>query len=851
MVDDPASISGYLVEGSRDIDLTRQLGAIAKRRGIEAQITSAIAGAGIKGIHTYRRSGGDIPLFGHGSSCYKLSGQEYTLEKTTTEDFAEGTYDNIVTSDNELKLDPDLAETITEDYYEEGEQHVSWKQGYALRTPTIEMRDGYIYMLAFDSELTGEAAVVTVNKVDLTHINTLFIDWMNDGYDTTSNISSIIVSSVQMDDTSAYDKKLSVDRDFSRQISSLDVSDLEGEYYIRVHATGLNGTLSRLYVYNIYGTTEDAYDTQGSWLSPVYTIPSTPISSRLDWEADIPDNTDPEATINLVFRVRGSHDGQIWGDWQTVTASGGGIPLTKHYQVQINFTALKAFGSPSVQSFTITYTTATDTAISIKTGLSGDRLRFIDYEDVCYFTDGGRPQRFDGSLVSDVGIDPPSAAPTIADSGMTGSPNGTYTAKVTFINEYGTESNGSDASESLTVSSKQISWSNIPTGPTGTKSRNLYRTKSGGDIYYFVAAIDDNTTTTYTDDTSDANLITELETDNNIPPDSTIIYEHLNYMLYVSADNPGRLYYSKPGKPDSVPPNNYKEFPGPIKAVRIYQNMLVVGGDKFTSAVFGDIWDSDPAVDNTAVKTISESYGPLSHEAMVQCFSSKGDILVFPTRQGLNYLTPGLQENSMRSVPLSRQVQPIFDGAVNPENMAAIYDKNRYILALNYFGTDTPIQTNNIILVLDLRTGEWNPPWHIPSSGFTVSNGNVYFGSPTIGQVYKLDAGTSDDGENIHAIAKLNVDYTPLGPHKKKRFVKGRIAVTPDSDTASLQFKPSVDGIQATMEPGAINTWGGVYVSPKMRIQLQRGYEYQVTIEDESTKDWVIPKIITEYERGE
>ena len=98
----------------------------------------------------------------------------------------------------------------------------------------------------------------------------------------------------------------------------------------------------------------------------------------------------------------------------------------------------------------------------------------------------------------------------------------------------------------------------------------------------------------------------------------------------MASDDQSKLYFSKPGRPDSVPANNYKQFPGPILALRTYQDALVVGGERFTAAVYGDIWGGPS--DNTKVRVISEDAGPVSHEAMRPVFTPQGDILVFPSR---------------------------------------------------------------------------------------------------------------------------------------------------------------------------------------------------------------------------
>jgi hypothetical protein len=52
----------------------------------------------------------------------------------------------------------------------------------------------------------------------------------------------------------------------------------------------------------------------------------------------------------------------------------------------------------------------------------------------------------------------------------------------------------------------QHALTSLPTGPTGTLARNLYRTDAGGTSYKFLYQLTDNTTTVYTDNTADAAL---------------------------------------------------------------------------------------------------------------------------------------------------------------------------------------------------------------------------------------------------------------------------------------------------------------------------------------------------------
>jgi hypothetical protein len=109
---------------------------------------------------------------------------------------------------------------------------------------------------------------------------------------------------------------------------------------------------------------------------------------------------------------------------------------------------------------------------------------------------------------------PTIAAPTVA-AGSSGLPNGAYKCAVTFVTALGETEQGTEAT--VTVTSDQIAWSNIPTGPAGTIGRNLYRTAPSGltgteKRLTSGTTLADNTTTVYTDNISDATIASNAAT---------------------------------------------------------------------------------------------------------------------------------------------------------------------------------------------------------------------------------------------------------------------------------------------------------------------------------------------------
>lgn len=112
-------------------------------------------------------------------------------------------------------------------------------------------------------------------------------------------------------------------------------------------------------------------------------------------------------------------------------------------------------------------------------------------------------------------------APTVAINAVAGNLNGAYTYKVTFVTANG-ETTGGTTSASVSPASQQVNLSAIPTGPTGTTARKIYRTAAAGadGTQKLVTTIADNTTTIYTDNLADASLGAVLPASNTARTDT-------------------------------------------------------------------------------------------------------------------------------------------------------------------------------------------------------------------------------------------------------------------------------------------------------------------------------------------
>lgn len=121
--------------------------------------------------------------------------------------------------------------------YKEGAEPVSWVVGYSAGTTIVgnsqSKESDHLYLQAFS---VGVRTYVTDSVVDLTNINTIWIDWENVG--DAKQYSCLIASTNKTATYTTYNARLMVTGNFSRTEQSLDVSGLSGNHYIRIHATG-------------------------------------------------------------------------------------------------------------------------------------------------------------------------------------------------------------------------------------------------------------------------------------------------------------------------------------------------------------------------------------------------------------------------------------------------------------------------------------------------------------------------------------------------------------------------------------------------------------------------------------
>jgi hypothetical protein len=295
--------------------------------------------------------------------------------------------------------------------------------------------------------------------------------------------------------------------------------------------------------------------------------------------------------------------------------------------------------------------------------------------------------------------------------------------------------------------------------------------------------------------------------------------------------------------------------PSTILDIKANPMALIPSGDNFIAPITtnsGFIFDSDATVDTTSMREIDKN-GSLSAWASDICIDPNlRSVLVFPTNTGVRVLLPGLQEESIESIPLSKNIQPYFDLTVNRTNMAGIFFNQYYYLSMEY---DHPTSAANeyITFVYDFRTSEWYGPWKYGMSCYAISGNKLYGGDCSNGIIYQMCTGSSFAGSNIEMIVDLPM-VAPAGENRTYKFNKFMMMLSSDSVTTSTTVKPKIDEREATVTLGTLTDSFTGDSRPghnnirtrKYRIPLARGSTLSYRITDDSTNPISVQKIITE-----
>lgn len=142
---------------------------------------------------------------------------------------------------------------LKNNYYNEGLEYADWVPGYSIAVGgSLSKEIDHLYLYASNAAARVERTWVTDNAINLTNVGTLEIEWANEGVSFSANITRFIVSVDKMGDYEVLTKSINKTGPFARTTDTLDVSDLTGNYYLRIHARDNSAAYARTSLVRAY-----------------------------------------------------------------------------------------------------------------------------------------------------------------------------------------------------------------------------------------------------------------------------------------------------------------------------------------------------------------------------------------------------------------------------------------------------------------------------------------------------------------------------------------------------------------------------------------------------------------------
>ena len=206
---------------------------------------------------------------------------------------------------------------------------------------------------------------------------------------------------------------------------------------------------------------------------------------------------------------------------------------------------------------------------------------FSDTQTWAFIADNAVMRKDNGFTVQNWGIQSPPTAPTVAGTGAaTGSLTGDYQAAFTYVRKVGSlvanESSASPFSATITLGGENLVISGLTaSADTQVTHIRVYRTVAGGAIPLYDQEVT-NGTVSVVSSQADSALGTEIELDNDAPPNMAFICEYNGHIFGCQEiGNEHILRYSKRFRPEAWPQDNYFELGNPDDPL---QACAVVGG---------------------------------------------------------------------------------------------------------------------------------------------------------------------------------------------------------------------------------------------------------------------------------
>lgn len=419
---------------------------------------------------------------------------------------------------------------------------------------------------------------------------------------------------------------------------------------------------------------------------------------------------------------------------------------------------------------------------------------FENFYDKCYIVNGEDDMvKYDGDLVSTVGITPPSAAPTGVAGGADGSlGTGDYVYAYTYVDKDGYESNASASSAAVTVGAGEKVTLTIANSPDPkVVAKNIYRSQIDDTVLYYEGQVADNTTTTFTSSIADTALGSLLHTDHDAPPERChLIAKRLNRIILASDDE---IAISQLSDVEYFPPAFFQQtgFRQKITGMIQQTNALPV----FTENSIERLLGTDE--DNFEFKNAYSRKGSYAPRSVVSC----DNLVVYLGFDGIYYFDG--ETTGIFNYKLNRYIQDNMNYEYIDKS-AATYYKGRYWLSYPK-GTSTVNSETVYIDLINKTTGVFDFAFSCYSRWERFGDGNRLFGgSVSEGTVYEIDNNvTIDDISPIACYDKT--DFMDFGyPERWKQFYHIYIKVKSTTAT-TLTFYYTLDDNDETSQDISID----------------------------------------------
>lgn len=521
---------------------------------------------------------------------------------------------------------------------------------------------------------------------------------------------------------------------------------------------------------------------------------------------------------------------------------------------------------------------------------------FAQYRgDLLIARPGQAVQVYDGSSVATAGE---TQSPTITSSASASGTNlkGTYQWKL--LSMIGTtRKRGSVASTALSLDGEQGSLTWTADADTNVTGYELYRTTGTGGIYYFVTAIDGRTTAAYTDNTADRVILANraLQEYGDAPPSGVYYAEiHKERAWYARTSSaPNRIWYSDPGRPESVGTLSYVDVNDAEEQISTiqgltggYEGRLIVWTAEGIFAVSGTGAVIN-GVPDLYVRKTSAAQGTLSGRTVVR------------VPAGALYRDPAGKAESTDKVTLA-YMSPlgdfrIFDGerdwvvsgsidSINYQSsftdcFHALHDEDNGLVIWFYWEAGTTFAGTVKVVVWNYGVGTWHH-WTEPqvASALTIQTSSTptyHIGgcNTASGKVRVLFSGNVDPaGAGFTGRWASNTLYGKLGeategievplpaPHlvKRWRWVEA-IMEANDAGDVMIKVYPAngiADGTQAALIEKSIIATSSTQYSGRAKIQLkdatgrfphQRGLRIVVEDNASTLTPWALEGLVVAY----